>query len=115
MSENWASTCGRSNSSGEAAAMRYIVYKQPLSLDRFFIHDVSMSEGSTCRMEASFVIVSLNRFQQIVAVHTFQAANDQLKVCYLKTDHSFEKNHHKNGMDDDHFFSFTTLIYSKII
>jgi hypothetical protein len=83
LSENWASTCGRSNSSGEAAAMRYIVYKQPLSLDRFFIHDVSMSEGSTCRMEASFVIVSLNRFQQIVAVHTFQAANDQLKVNYL--------------------------------
>jgi len=60
--------------------MRYIVYKQPLSLDRFFIHDVSVTEGSTCRMEAAFVIVSLNRFQQIVAVHTFQAANDQLKV-----------------------------------
>ncbi|XP_065333971.1 uncharacterized protein LOC135935509 isoform X3 [Cloeon dipterum] len=83
LTENWASTCGRGNNASEAAAMRYIVYKQPLSLDRFFIHDVSMTEGSTCRMDAAFVIVSLNRFQQIVAVHTFQAANDQLKQTWL--------------------------------
>ncbi|XP_059491244.1 uncharacterized protein LOC132205895 [Neocloeon triangulifer] len=83
LTENWASTCGRGNNPNEAAAMRYIVYKQPLSLDRFFIHDVSVSEGGTCRMDAAFVIVSLNRFQQIVAVHTFQAANDQLKQTWL--------------------------------
>ena len=63
--------------------MRYIVYKQPLSLDRFFIHDVAPHESSASKLEAAFVLVNLNRFQQIVAVYTFQAQNDQSKVIFL--------------------------------
>jgi hypothetical protein len=61
--------------------MRYVVYKQPLSLDRFFIHDVTIPESASCRLEAAFVLVSLNRFQQVVTIHTFQAPSDQSKVC----------------------------------
>ncbi|KAF4533281.1 hypothetical protein B566_EDAN010516 [Ephemera danica] len=84
LTENWTSSCSRgSGGSGNEAAIRYVVYKQPLSLDRFFIHDVTVPEGSTCRLDAAFVLVSLNRFQQIVAVHTFQAASDQLKQNWL--------------------------------
>lgn len=60
--------------------MRYIVHKQPLSLDRFFLHDVTPHETSASKLEAAFVIVNLNRFQQIVAVYTFQAHTEQSKV-----------------------------------
>jgi hypothetical protein len=63
--------------------MRYVVYKQPLSLDRFFIHDVTVPESASCRLEAAFVLVSLNRFQQVVTIHTFQAPSDQSKVCCI--------------------------------
>ncbi|XP_047736143.1 uncharacterized protein LOC125177788 [Hyalella azteca] len=81
LSENWPSSCSRP-SSGESA-MRYIVYKQPLSLDRFFLHDVPVSEAVTAKLESAFVMVNLNRFQQIVAVYTFLAQTDQAKQTWL--------------------------------
>ena len=59
---------------------RYVVYKQPLSLDRFFIHEVTPQEASLSKLDNSFILVCLNRFQQIVTVHTFQAETEQLKV-----------------------------------
>ena len=60
-------------------ALRYIIYRQPLSLDRyminilisahfksfstrFFIHDVSASESTLTKLENAFVLISLNRF-----------------------------------------------------
>ncbi|GLG97377.1 hypothetical protein R5R35_009368 [Gryllus longicercus] len=82
LSENWASSCSRGSSSNESS-MRYIVYKQPLSLDRFFIHDITVPESASCRLEAAFVLVSLNRFQQVVTIHTFQAPSDQVKQTWL--------------------------------
>ncbi|XP_046406302.1 uncharacterized protein LOC124171204 [Ischnura elegans] len=82
LTENWPSSCSRGSGSSESA-LRYIVYKQPLSLDRFFIHDVSLPESAACRIDTAFIIVSLNRFQQIVAVHTFQAPSDQIKQTWL--------------------------------
>lgn len=82
LSENWASSCSRGSTSSESS-MRYIVYKQPLSLDRFFIHDVTVPESASCRLEAAFVLVSLNRFQQVVTIHTFQAPSDQVKVIHF--------------------------------
>ena len=60
--------------------MRYIVHKQPLSLDRFFLHDVSPQEASSTKLENAFILVNLNRFLQIIAMYTFQASSDQLKV-----------------------------------
>nr|CAD7435806.1 unnamed protein product [Timema monikensis] len=80
LSENWASSCSRGSTSSNETSMRYVVYKQPLSLDRFFIHDVSVVESASCRLESAFVLVSLNRFQQVVTIHTFQAPSDQAKV-----------------------------------
>jgi hypothetical protein len=83
LSENWASSCSRGSSASSESSMRYVVYKQPLSLDRFFIHDVTIPESASCRLEAAFVLVSLNRFQQVVTIHTFQAPSDQSKQTWL--------------------------------
>ena len=65
--------------------MRYIVYKQPLSLDRFFLHDVPVCEAAHGKLECAFVMVNLNRFQQIVTIYTFMAQNDQTKVSIQHT------------------------------
>ena len=64
----------------ESNAMKYVVYRQPLSLDRFFIHEVSPNEASQAKLEHSFILINLNRFQQIVSVFTFQADSEQTKV-----------------------------------
>ncbi|XP_071538498.1 uncharacterized protein [Panulirus ornatus] len=82
LTENWPSSCSR-GSTGSESALRYIVYKQPLSLDRFFIHDVTPHESAASKLEAAFVLVNLNRFQQIVAVYTFQAQTEQIKQTWL--------------------------------
>lgn len=82
LTENWPSSCSRGSTSSESA-LRYIVYKQPLSLDRFFIHDVTPHESAASKLEAAFVLVNLNRFQQIIAVYTFQAQTEQIKVSSL--------------------------------
>lgn len=85
LSENWQSACGKSVGSvvgggSEGGNHRYIVYRQPISLDRFFIHDIAEGESNLAKLDYAFVIVSLNRFQQIVAVHTLQAPSEQVKV-----------------------------------
>ena len=71
ITESWP--CNMKNSE---VALRYIIYRQPLSLDRysfqrfsstiylfkrFFIHDVSPSESALTRLENAFVLISLNR------------------------------------------------------
>lgn len=61
-------------------SMKYVVHKQPLSLDRFFIHEVSPSEAAMAKLDNAFILICLNRFQQIVSVLTFQADSEQLKV-----------------------------------
>ncbi len=60
--------------------MKYVVHKQPLSLDRFFIHEVSSAEAASAKLDNAFVLICLNRFQQIVQVHTFQAETELVKV-----------------------------------
>ena len=62
--------------------MKYVVYKQPLSLDRFFVHEVTPNEASISKLENAFVLVCLNRFQQIITVHTFQTESEQIKVIF---------------------------------
>lgn len=85
ITENWPSSCSRGSASpfNPDSSMRYVVYKQPLSLDRFFIHDVSLHDATMNKVECAFVLVCLNRFQQIVTVFTFQASNDQIKQTWL--------------------------------
>lgn len=47
LTEKWASTCSRgANSVPHESPFKYVVYKQPLSLDRFYIHDISAAEGA---------------------------------------------------------------------
>jgi hypothetical protein len=53
---------------------------QPLSLDRFFIHEVSPAEAATARLENAFILINLNRFQQIISVFTLQAESEQMRV-----------------------------------
>ncbi|CAG0890316.1 unnamed protein product [Darwinula stevensoni] len=76
ITENWASSCRTIPTSGDT--MRYVVHRQPLSLDRFVVHDVPSLE-----LPNSFAVVALNRFQQIIAVHTLQASTEQLKSQWL--------------------------------
>ena len=80
LGENWSTACNRSCLPADLSAWRYIVYKQPLSLDRFFLHEINSQEAAAAKLDNGFVIISLNRFQQITGVHTFQASSDQVKV-----------------------------------
>ncbi|XP_013778102.2 rho guanine nucleotide exchange factor 11-like isoform X2 [Limulus polyphemus] len=82
ITENWASSSGRGSTSQESG-FKYVVYKQPLSLDRFFIHDVSPQDGAQNNLKHAFVLVLLNRFQQVVAVYTFQSSNETVKATWL--------------------------------
>ena len=41
---------------------------------------VTTSEALSVKLDNAFILICLNRFQQIVAVHTFQAESEQLKV-----------------------------------
>jgi hypothetical protein len=81
LGESWPAPGVRLHSSiSSDVSMKYVVHKQPLSLDRFFIHEVSPSEAASAKLDHAFVLVCLNRFQQIVSVLSFQADTEQLKV-----------------------------------
>ncbi|XP_059351050.1 uncharacterized protein LOC130695239 isoform X2 [Daphnia carinata] len=85
LSENWTAPCSSRSClpSDPSGCWRYIVYKQPLSLDRFFLHEINVHEAAAAKLDNGFVIISLNRFQQIIGVHTFQASSDQVKHTWL--------------------------------
>lgn len=120
LTEKWATSCGKSSASSltpHDSLFKYVVYKQALSLDRFYIHDVSekdaagefslplslsrsssdisMFASSACNflpftasnLKSAFVLVCLNRFQQIITCHTFQAPNDAVKVSTVSLTH----------------------------
>ncbi|XP_022711520.1 uncharacterized protein LOC111273815 isoform X1 [Varroa jacobsoni] len=69
--------------SGNVSGGKYVVYKQPLSLDRVCIHDVLPQDATANNLRNAFVFVCLNRFQQVVNVHTFQAQNETSKLLWL--------------------------------
>ncbi|XP_074600156.1 uncharacterized protein LOC141854391 [Brevipalpus obovatus] len=86
LTEKWANSCSRGSTTSlptHESLFKYVVYKQPLSLDRFYIHDISPSEGAAHNLKYAFVLVCLNRFQQIVTIHTFQAPNESVKINWL--------------------------------
>ncbi|KAI2800404.1 prolactin receptor [Blomia tropicalis] len=62
---------------------KYVVYKQPLSLDRFYIHDILPTTEGAANLKNGFVLVCLNRFQQVVTLHTFQAMSETAKNTWL--------------------------------
>ena len=55
-----------------------------------FTHDITshrctgkLSDSTASNLKSAFVLVCLNRFQQIITCHTFQAPNDAVKVSCL--------------------------------
>ena len=87
--------------------MKYVVYKQPLSLDRFFIHEVSTAEANMAKLENAFILINLNRFQQIVSVQTFQAESEQQKVNNFEFSRQISEFH--ICVKIRHFFQFSFL------
>lgn len=83
LGENWTASCSRSCLAQEVGIWRYIVYKQPLSLDRFFLHEINPAEATAAKLDHGFVIICLNRFQQIIGVHTFQASSEQVRHTWM--------------------------------
>ena len=67
LSEKWATTCSKvgavssssTSSSHEGGVYKYVVYKEPLSLDRFYIHDVTAQEGAGKSHLTIFILSSL--------------------------------------------------------
>ncbi|KAI1301274.1 Pleckstrin homology domain-containing family G member 7 [Halotydeus destructor] len=85
LTEKWASSCKGSTCPppSHEGLFKYVVYKQPLSLDRFYIHDITQAEGAVNSLKYAFVLVVLNRFQQIITCHTFQAPSESVKIQWL--------------------------------
>ena len=94
---------------GLQQGMKYVVYKQPLSLDRFFIHEVSAAEANMAKLENAFILINLNRFQQIVSVQTFQAESEQLKVIAYKSTLSQKHNFLSEIFDFSEMIFFSNL------
>ncbi|XP_043216484.1 pleckstrin homology domain-containing family G member 5-like isoform X2 [Amphibalanus amphitrite] len=82
ITEGWSSHHSRGLLHHEAA-VRYVVHKQPLSLDRFFLHNIGGQDAVASRLEGAFVVVHLNRFQQIAAVYTLLAQSEQVKTMWI--------------------------------
>jgi hypothetical protein len=64
-------------------SFKYVVYKQPLSLDRFYVHDVQQVDSHSIGVKHLFLLIVMNRFQQIINVHSFAAPNDDMKQTWL--------------------------------
>ncbi|XP_013405668.1 pleckstrin homology domain-containing family G member 7 [Lingula anatina] len=71
------------NYKADASPGTYTVYRQPISLDRFSLHDVGPAEAQANGLKNAFVIVQITRFQQIVGIYTFQAPSETAKAAWL--------------------------------
>ena len=67
--------------------MKYVVYKQPLSLDRFFVHEVTPNEASISKLENAFVLVQdyLHFGPQSLAAPRTQTQNKELYLEHKNT------------------------------
>ncbi|XP_074644625.1 uncharacterized protein LOC141901339 [Tubulanus polymorphus] len=72
-----------SNNSRVGSDNALIVYRQPIALDRFTIHDVGPHEAAVNGLRHAFVLVQISRFQQIIGVYTLQATSESIKVNWL--------------------------------
>ncbi|XP_046565997.1 uncharacterized protein LOC124274678 isoform X1 [Haliotis rubra] len=70
-------------SSGQTDRCTYTVYRQPIALDRFNIHDVTSVDAAACGLKNIFVLVQFSRFQQIIGVYTLQASCESSKSTWL--------------------------------
>ncbi|XP_055343284.1 pleckstrin homology domain-containing family G member 7-like isoform X2 [Paramacrobiotus metropolitanus] len=67
----------------QESSARFVVYKQPMPLDRIMVHDMSPSEQSNPLLKNSLVILHVSRYQQIISAVTLQASNESAKILWL--------------------------------
>ncbi|XP_050412801.1 pleckstrin homology domain-containing family G member 7 isoform X3 [Patella vulgata] len=61
----------------------YTVYRQPIALDRFTLHDITSSDATASGLKNAFVLAQFSRFQQIIGVYTLQASCDTTKATWV--------------------------------
>lgn len=61
----------------------YVVMKQPMSLDRLSLHDVSQSDATANGLKNAFVLVQISRYQQVIGVYTFQSPSEVMKIKWM--------------------------------
>ena len=59
----------------------YIVWKQPLPIDRFILYDLDEYPGNS--IKNGFVLVHISRFKQAIAIHTLQASSQDVKNLWI--------------------------------
>ncbi|XP_076447210.1 uncharacterized protein LOC143284454 isoform X2 [Babylonia areolata] len=76
-------TEGGSKSPSGAEGAGFVVFRQPLALDRFTLHDIPPPDASANGLKQVLVLVHLSRFQQVLGVFTLQASCDSTKVTWV--------------------------------
>ncbi|PVD24908.1 hypothetical protein C0Q70_15401 [Pomacea canaliculata] len=61
----------------------YVVFRQPLPMDRFVIHDIAPPDASASGLKNVLVLVHISRFQQVIGVFTLQAISEPAKMAWL--------------------------------
>ncbi|XP_070559301.1 uncharacterized protein [Ptychodera flava] len=61
--------------------IHFTVYKQPIPLDRLELIDVEPQEANG--LKNGFVVLHISRFQQVLAILTFQGSNSSVKNTWL--------------------------------
>ncbi|XP_065059164.1 pleckstrin homology domain-containing family G member 7-like isoform X3 [Rhopilema esculentum] len=83
----------RSGSTGsDLQSPSYLVFRQPISLDRMRIYDCEEYVNSGSAYKHSFVLESHNRFCQTLAVCTLQASGSKEKDNWVKQIRTAQKN-----------------------
>ncbi|KAL8577241.1 hypothetical protein ACOMHN_034267 [Nucella lapillus] len=68
---------------GAADRAAYVVFRQPLAMDRFTLHDIAPADASASGLKNVLVLVHISRFQQVIGLFTLQAACEATKVTWL--------------------------------
>jgi len=83
----------RSVSSGsDPPSHSYTVFKQPIPLDRVYIHDCEEYLNSGSAYKYAFILENYNRFEQTVAVYTLQAFSSKEKNTWVQKLRNAQKN-----------------------
>ncbi|XP_028400592.1 rho guanine nucleotide exchange factor 11-like [Dendronephthya gigantea] len=65
----------------KASDYTYVVWKQPLPIDRFILYDLDEYSGNS--IKNGFVLVHISRFKQAIAIHTLQASSHDVKNIWI--------------------------------
>ncbi|KAK3699899.1 hypothetical protein QZH41_016568, partial [Actinostola sp. cb2023] len=63
---------------------QYIVYKQPIPLDRFIVIDAEATHAGNT-LKNSFIVIHYSRFKQTIGLYTLQAPSQNLKETWTST------------------------------